>query len=85
MAGEHDVVADALERLVEVAVHEIDMDSHTGEHPRIGAVDVIPFVPLGATTMDDCYRDGAGLRRPDATRFDLPVFLTRTPRPGRSG
>jgi glutamate formiminotransferase len=53
IAGEHDVVADALERLVEVAVHEIDMDSHTGEHPRIGAVDVIPFVPLGTTTMDD--------------------------------
>ena len=44
---------DALERLVAAAVREIDMDEHWGEHPRIGAVDVIPFVPLGDTTMDE--------------------------------
>ena len=75
IAGEHDAVADALERLVEVAVHEIDMDSHTGEHPRIGAVDVIPFVPLGATTMDDCIEMARAFGERIATRFDLPVFL----------
>ncbi len=54
IAGPADDVSEALERLVASAVREIDMDEHTGEHPRIGAVDVIPFVPLGSTTMADC-------------------------------
>ncbi|MGP1674734.1 MAG: glutamate formimidoyltransferase, partial [Candidatus Limnocylindrales bacterium] len=54
MAGEHGPVCDALERLVGVAIHDIDMDAHEGEHPRIGAVDVIPFIPLGPTTMAAC-------------------------------
>ena len=75
MAGEHEAVADALERLVETAIHEIDMDLHTGEHPRIGAVDVIPFVPLAATTMDDCIVLARTFGERIATRFDLPVFL----------
>ncbi len=75
IAGEHEPVAAALERLVEVAVHEIDMDSHTGEHPRIGAVDVIPFVPLGTTTMDDCIELARDFGERIAGRFDLPVFL----------
>ncbi|MEP6638762.1 MAG: glutamate formimidoyltransferase [Chloroflexota bacterium] len=75
IAGEHGPVSDALERLVEAAVHEIDMDVHTGEHPRIGAVDVIPFVPLGSTTMDDCVELARAFGERIATRFDLPVFL----------
>jgi glutamate formiminotransferase len=75
MAGEHTAVADALERLVATAIHEIDMDTHTGEHPRIGAVDVIPFVPLGSTAMDDCVELARAFGRRIATRFDLPVFL----------
>ena len=54
LAGEHEPVTEAMERLVAAAIHDIDMDVHTGEHPRIGAVDVIPFVPLAETTMDDC-------------------------------
>ena len=54
LAGEAAAVADALERLVARAIDEIDMEEQTGEHPRIGAVDVIPFVPLGDTTLDAC-------------------------------
>jgi glutamate formiminotransferase / 5-formyltetrahydrofolate cyclo-ligase len=75
MAGEHDAVSDALERLVAASLHEIDMDSHTGEHPRIGAVDVIPFVPLATTTMDDCVELARAFGERIADRFDLPVFL----------
>ena len=75
MAGEHEAVADALVRLVAAAIHEIDMDRHTGEHPRIGAVDVIPFVPLAATTMDDCVELARAFGERIATRFELPVFL----------
>jgi glutamate formiminotransferase / 5-formyltetrahydrofolate cyclo-ligase len=75
LAGEHEAVLEALDRLVGTAVHEIDMDSHAGEHPRIGAVDVIPLVPLGDTTMDDCIELARAFGRRLATHHDLPVFL----------
>jgi glutamate formiminotransferase len=75
LAGEDGPVRDALERLIAAAIHEIDMDAHTGEHPRIGAVDVIPFVPLGATTLDDCVEMARAFGERIATRFELPVFL----------
>src|SRR5213593_565550 len=75
MAGDADQMFDALERAVAVAVHEIDMDRHSGEHPRIGAVDVIPFVPLGDTTLDECVELARAFGRRIATRFDLPVYL----------
>jgi len=75
MAGEHEPVIDALDRLVAAAIHEIDMDQHTGEHPRIGAVDVIPFVPLAATTIDDCVELARAFGERVATTYDLPVFL----------
>ena len=75
IAGEHGPVTDALERLVGTAIHEIDMDLHAGEHPRIGAVDVIPFVPLGSTTMDDCVALARAFGERIAGRFDLAVFL----------
>ena len=75
MAGEHDAVSDALERLVAASIDEIDMDVHTGEHPRIGAVDVIPFVPLDTTTMDDCVELARAFGERIASRFDLPVYL----------
>jgi glutamate formiminotransferase len=75
LAGEDDVVADALEALVGTAIHEIDMNGHVGEHPRIGAVDVIPFVPLAATTMEDCVELARAFGQRLAQRFDLPVYL----------
>lgn len=75
LAGEHGPVQDALERLVATAIHEIDMAAHTGEHPRIGAVDVIPFVPLASTTMDDCVELAHGFGERIAERFDLPVYF----------
>ena len=75
LAGEHLPVAAALERLVAASIHEIDMETHTGEHPRIGAVDVIPFVPLAATTMEDCIDLARAFGERIATRFELPVFL----------
>jgi glutamate formiminotransferase len=75
LAGEDGPVVDALEALVGVAIHEIDMNAHTGEHPRIGAVDVIPFVPLAATTMEDCVDLARAFGRRIARRFELPVYL----------
>jgi glutamate formiminotransferase len=75
LAGEHEAVTEALERLVAGAIHEIDMDAHEGEHPRIGAVDVIPFIPLGTTTIEDCIDLARSFGERIATRFDLPVYL----------
>lgn len=74
LAGEHGPVQDALEQLVAGAIREIDMEAHSGEHPRIGAVDVIPFVPLGSTTIADCVELARGFGRRIAARFDLPVY-----------
>jgi glutamate formiminotransferase / 5-formyltetrahydrofolate cyclo-ligase len=75
LAGEHGPVSNALEGLVETAIREIDMNVHVGEHPRIGAVDVIPFVPLAATTLDDCVELARTFGKRLALRFDLPVYL----------
>ena len=75
MAGEDGPVREAVERLVATAIHEIDMAEHSGEHPRIGAVDVIPFVPLGSTSMADVVDLARTFGERLATRFELPVYL----------
>src|SRR6186997_3513933 len=75
LAGEHDAVSEALEQLVAAAIHEIDMDAHEGEHPRIGAVDVIPFIPLASTSIEDVIDVARGFGERIATRFELPVYL----------
>jgi glutamate formiminotransferase len=65
----------AMEAAVAVAVEAIDMEQHTGEHPRIGAVDVIPFVPLGDTTMEEAVALAQAFGEHIARRFELPVYL----------
>jgi glutamate formiminotransferase len=75
LAGEPDAVVRAMDRAVEVAIGEIDMEGQTGEHPRIGAVDVIPFVPLGDSTLEECVDLARAFGARIAARFDLPVYL----------
>ena len=75
LAGPAGAVSEALEGLIDTAIHEIDMEDHGGEHPRIGAVDVIPFVPLGETTMDEAIELSRAFGRRIADRFGLPVYL----------
>lgn len=75
VAGEHDVVSVALERLVEQALADIDMEEHRGEHPRIGAVDVIPFIPLADTTMAACVDLAQAFAARMAGRHEIPVYL----------
>jgi glutamate formiminotransferase len=75
LAGEAPAVERALEATIEVAIETIDMERHTGEHPRIGAVDVIPFVPLGSTTLDACVVLARGFGLRIAERFGIPVYL----------
>jgi glutamate formiminotransferase len=68
-------VTAGLERLIGAAIDELDMDLHEGEHPRIGAVDVVPFVPLGDTTIDDCVELARAFGKRVAARYDQPVYL----------
>ncbi|HEU5204403.1 MAG TPA: glutamate formimidoyltransferase [Candidatus Limnocylindrales bacterium] len=75
LAGEDAPVVEALERLVEAAIPRIDLNEHQGEHPRIGAVDVVPFVPLGDTTMDACIELANTFGARIAERHGIPVFL----------
>jgi glutamate formiminotransferase len=74
-AGEAAAVSAAMESAVEEAIARIDMNAHEGQHPRIGAVDVIPFVPLAGTTMDEAIELARDFGRRIAEKFDLPVFL----------
>ena len=61
--------------LYEVAIETIDLRTHRGEHPRLGAVDVVPFVPIEGATMDDCVALARDVAAAVAERFGLPVYL----------
>lgn len=74
LLGEAEPLAEALDAMVGVAVEAIDLRCHRGQHPRIGAVDVIPFVPVGDTTLDDCVVAARGLGERIAQRYALPVY-----------
>ena len=65
----------ALLALYAVAVDRIDLRNHAGEHPRIGAVDVVPLVPLDPADMPVCISVATELGAAVAERFDIPVYL----------
>lgn len=75
LAGEAEGLVQGLLALYEVAVAEIDLRRHEGVHPRVGAVDVVPFVPLGDTPMAEAVAAGGRLAPEVARRFGLPVYL----------
>ena len=74
-AGAAQPVVKAATAAVGRALELIDMEQHTGAHPRIGAVDVIPFVPLGATRLEECVDLARRFGEQIAQRFELPVYL----------
>src|SRR3954469_6130621 len=53
----------------------IDLNSHSGEHPRMGATDVVPFIPLEGTTMEDCIVLARTLAERVGRELEIPVFL----------
>jgi glutamate formiminotransferase len=61
--------------LFHTAIPLIDLRQHTGEHPRMGAVDVVPFVPIEGATMSDCVALAAEVAAEVASRHHLPVYL----------
>ena len=74
-AGSAEPVVKAATAAVGRAVELIDMEQHTGAHPRIGSVDVIPFVPLGATRMEECVDLARRFGEQIARTYELPVYL----------
>ncbi|MDQ2951766.1 MAG: glutamate formimidoyltransferase [Chloroflexota bacterium] len=74
-AGEPDAVLAAAHALTDVALAEIDMRSHKGEHPRLGAVDVVPFVPISGVTMDEAVALAHRFGKEVGSKHGLPVYF----------
>jgi glutamate formiminotransferase len=74
-AGAAESVVRAATAAVGRAIQLIDMEQHKGAHPRIGAVDVVPFVPLGGTRIEECVDLARRFGEQIAKLFDIPVYL----------
>lgn len=74
-AGEPETVLEAMFRGTAIAVSLIDLDAHEGVHPRIGAVDVVPFVPLRDVSIADCVRLAERLGQRVGDELGIPVYL----------
>ena len=75
LAGSAAAMAAGIPKLFEGAIAAIDLRTHTGEHPRLGAVDVVPFIPIEGVTMAGCVALAKAIAADVAERFSLPVYL----------
>ncbi len=73
--GDRTSVVEAAFRGAKKAVELIDMSRHRGEHPRVGALDVLPFVPIAGVTMDDCVDLARAVGKRIADELQVPVYL----------
>ncbi len=73
--GAPPAVEEAAFRAIRKAAELIDLDQHTGEHPRIGATDVVPFVPLSGVSMDECVAMARRLGERVGRELQIPVYL----------
>ncbi len=75
LVGDEGALRVAIPALFAVAVSRIDLRTHLGEHPRLGAVDVVPFIPIEGATTADCVALAREVGKAVAERFGLPIFL----------
>ena len=75
IVGSPETIGEAAIRGVETAMQHIDLTTHQGEHPRVGAADVIPFVPIRGVSLLDCVEIAKKVGREIASRFKIPVYL----------
>lgn len=75
MAGNENGIIEAAVNACKAAAAHIDMRYHKGEHPRLGAIDVVPFVPVKDATMEDCIKISEVFGERISKELNLPVFL----------
>ncbi len=75
MVGDSESIRQAALAVMETAIARIDLTTHSGQHPRIGAVDVVPFIPIRNATAADCVAIARAVGEEAARRFDLPIYL----------
>lgn len=75
LVGEPEAVKKALLCAVEKAIELIDMNNHQGQHPRMGAVDVIPFIPVKNITIEETAEIASNFAGEVAKKYDYPVYL----------
>ena len=75
LVGEPEALYEAIVEAVGAAVCLIDLNQHTGQHPRMGAVDVIPFIPIKNTSMEEAIELSKKVAAKVAELYNLPVFL----------
>ena len=75
LAGDAGAMAAGIPKLFEGAIKAIDLTTHKGEHPRMGAVDVTPFIPVAGVTMNECVALAKQIAQDVSSRFSLPVYL----------
>ncbi len=75
MAGDENGIIEAAVKACKAAASHIDMRNHKGEHPRLGAIDVVPFVPVKNATMDDCVKISEKFGERISKELNLPVYL----------
>ena len=75
VVGEPEPLRDAVLEAIGVAVELIDLNKHQGQHPRMGAVDVVPFIPIKNVTMEEAVALSKEVGGEVAKRYNLPVFL----------
>lgn len=74
-AGDEDEVVEAAYRAISKAAELIDMGKHKGEHPRFGATDVCPFIPIANASMEDCIRCAQRVGERVGKDLNIPVYL----------
>ena len=75
LVGDPAGIAEAAFALCKVAVERIDMRKHEGEHPRMGAADVVPFVPIKNITLEDCVEISKAVAKRMNEELGIPIFL----------
>jgi glutamate formiminotransferase / formiminotetrahydrofolate cyclodeaminase len=73
--GAPEAVVEAAFRAIRTATNLINLRSHAGVHPRVGATDVVPFIPIKGTTMEDCVQLATRLGSQVGRELEIPVFL----------
>ncbi len=73
--GDKESVLQAMLKAADKAIELIDMRKHKGQHPRLGAVDVVPFIPIKNVTMEDCIELARKFGKTLAEKHNLPVYL----------